>query len=136
MEITIEELKNRLESAAYVMRLLPPVKVQGFVTMKLEIVYSAQEIGLMEKRQIKITPSGEQITEMEETLSWLDILEPIERKLVWKRANRIPWKVLSYEFGYHRSKLTEKYNLSMAKILVFLNFSNVGTQLGGTNSKK
>ena len=119
-------LKDRLESAAYVMRMLPPIKIQGYTSSMPEIVYSAQEIAFMERQPMKLRPTGEQIDAMDEVLKWLEILEPMERKLVWKRAERIPWKLLCYEFGISRSQLNVKYDLSISKILGFLGLTMSG----------
>lgn len=116
-KLTIEDIKSRIESAVYVMRLLPPVKAQGYRSTMPDIIYTPQEIMLMDRKPIKPKPTSEQITQMDEVLVWLEVLEPWERKLVWKRGARIPWKVLSYEFGLHRSNLCRHYERALVKIL-------------------
>ena len=126
--IDINQIKERLEGAAYVMRLLPPVKVQGYVTSRFEIVYTPQEVAFMERRPIRLTPTSHQIDEMEEVFEWLNVLAPMERKLVWKRAERIPWKLLCYEFGISRSQLNVKYDLCLSKILGFVSNTMSGQQ--------
>lgn len=117
-DITIDEIKNRIESAVYTMKLLPPAKAQGYRLTKLDIIYTSQELVLMDKKTIKVRPTSEQITQMDEVLEWLEVLEPWERKLVWKRGTRVPWKVLSYEFGLHRSNLCRHYEKALVKILI------------------
>ena len=117
-KLTIEDIKSRIESAVYVMRLLPPVKAQGYRSTMPDVIYTPQEIMLMDRKPIKPKPTSEQITQMDEVLVWLEVLEPWERKLVWKRGARIPWKVLSYEFGLHRSNLCRHYERALVKILV------------------
>ena len=102
-EITIEQIKNDLETAAYVERILPKVKVQGYQCFgKLfPIKYTEQEIAFMEKLPIKVKPTQEQITIWETVvLEWLPVLTPEESRLVWKRANRFPWKMLCREFEF------------------------------------
>lgn len=83
-----------------------------------DIIYTPQEIAFMDRKPIKIRPTTEQITQMDEVLEWLEVLDPWERKLVWKRGARIPWKVLSYEFGLHRSNLSRHYEKALVKILL------------------
>lgn len=114
-----EKQLNHLEkkSMFYVMKLLPPVKVQGYHSTMPDIIYTPQEIAFMDRRPIKIRPTTEQITQMDEVLEWLEVSEPWERKLVWKRGAGIPWKVLSYEFGLHRSNLSRHYEKALVKIL-------------------
>lgn len=115
---TIEEIKNRIESAVYVMKLLPPVRAQGYRSAMPDIIYTPQEIVFMDRKPLKPRPTQEQISQMDEVLEWLEVLEPWERKLVWKRGARIPWKILSYEFGLHRSNLCRHYERALVKILV------------------
>lgn len=116
--MTVDEIKDRLESAAYVMRLLPPVRVQGYVSAKFDMTYTPQEIAMMDRKPRRPNPTQEQITKMDEVLRWLEVLEPVERKLVWKRAERIPWKVLSHEFGMHRSNLSRHYEKALVKLII------------------
>ena len=115
---TIEDIKNRIESAVYVTRLLPPVRVQGYRSAMPDIIYTPQEIIFMDRKPLKPHPTQEQISQMDEVLEWLEILEPWERKLVWKRGARIPWKVLSSEFNLHRSNLSRHYEKALMKILI------------------
>lgn len=116
--MTIEEIKSRIEEAVYVMKLLPPIKVQGYLQFWPEIMYSKKELAVMDVKPIKLTPTSEQIGRMDEVLRWLEILEPWECKLVWKRGARIPWKILSYEFGRHRANLSRHYEKALTKIIV------------------
>lgn len=117
---TIEEIKNRIEFAVYVMKLLPPVRAQGYRSAMPDIIYTPQEIVFMDRKPLKPRPTQEQISQMDEVLVWLEVLEPWERKLVWKRGARIPWKFLYREFGVCRSNINKKYDIAIMKILYFL----------------
>ena len=118
-EIIIQQLKEKLETAAYVERLLPKVKVNGYIpfAVRFTIKYSPQEIMFMDKKPIRLTPTREQITLWEKVvLEWLPLLSAEERNLVWKRANRIPWKLLSREFNVSRQILALRLNKALHKI--------------------
>ena len=117
---TIEEIKDHIESAVYVMKLLPPVRAQGYRSAMPDIIYTPQEIVFMDRKPFKPRPIQEQISQMDEVLEWLEVLEPWERKLVWKRGARIPWKFLCREFGVCRSNINKKYDIAIMKILYFL----------------
>ena len=71
----------------------------------------------MEKQPLRIRPTSDDITEMEEVLfvwiSWLDI---DERKLVWQRAERVRWKIICAQFGVGRTKAWEMYKCALGKI--------------------
>lgn len=113
----IEKIKDDLETAAYVERLLPPVRAPKYRCCMPDIVYTPQEIIFMEKKPLKIRPTQEQIALWEcVVLKWLPILSVDERRLVWKRANRIPWKLLCREFGVSRQGLSKNYCVAIAKI--------------------
>ena len=112
------------------MRLLPPVRVQGYVTSRFEIVYTPQEIAFMERKPLKMTATKKQLEDMDEVFEWLNVLAPAERKLVWKRAERIPWKLLCYEFGYERAEMWRRYQKALTKISFYLVGKNVGDKKG------
>lgn len=116
-EMTIEQIKDDLETAAYVERLLPPVRAPKYRSCMPEIVYTAQELIFMEKKPIKVYPTQEQISLWERVmLVWLPILSVDERRLVWKRANHIPWKLLCQEFCVSRQILALRHNKALLKI--------------------
>ncbi len=48
-------------------------------------------------------PGPRQITEAEEALFWLRWLERDDARIVWRRANRRPWKRICRELGINRA---------------------------------
>ena len=117
-DITIEKIKQDLETAAYVDRLLPAVRAPKYRCCMPDIIYTPQEIVFMDKRPLKVRPNQEQISLWEQVmLEWLPILSVDERRLVWKRANRIPWKLLCREFGVSRQMLALRHEKALIRIL-------------------
>ena len=51
---------------------------------------------------MKVLPSPQAISRMEETLTWNRFLEPDEAHLMWARAEGVPWKGICYRFGISR----------------------------------
>ena len=128
-EITIEQIKQDLETAAYVDRLLPPVKAPKYRCFMPEIIYTPQELMFMDRRLLKVKPTQEQISLWERVvLEWLPILSINDRRLVWKRANRIPWKLLCREFGLERTEMWRRYHGMLIKISFYINGKNVGNK--------
>lgn len=114
---TIEEIKRDLETAAYVERLLPPVRAPKYRCCMPEILYTQQEIAFMDHKPLHVRPTQEQIAIWETVvLKWLPLLNVFERKIVWKRANHIPWKLLCREFCISRQMLWLKYDRAIIKI--------------------
>ena len=113
----IEKIKYNLETAAYIDRLLPAVRAPKYRCCMPDIIYTEQEKIFMDKKPLKIRPNQEQISLWERVIfEWLPVLSVDERRLVLKRANRIPWKLLCREFGISRQGLSKNYNMALAKI--------------------
>lgn len=116
---TIEEIKQDLETAAYVERLMPAVRPPKYRCCMPEIIYTPQEIAFMDKRLVRPRPTQAQVTLWEMVvLDWLPLLTPYERNLVWKRANRLPWKLLCRELGRTRVHLWRIYDRALFKLTV------------------
>lgn len=125
--ITIEQIKKDLETAAYVERLMPPVRPPKYRCCMPEIVYTPQEIAFMDRRPVPPRPTQEQIAIWETViLEWLPILTPRESRLVWKRASHIPWKLLSIDFGIERTQIWKVHRNAINKIYFF----NLGKKCG------
>ena len=58
---TIAEIKANLETAAYVDRLLPPVRSPKYRCLMPEIIYTPQEIALMDRRPVRPRPTQAQV---------------------------------------------------------------------------
>ena len=115
--ITPEQIKDDLETAAYVERLMPPVRPPKYRCCMPDVVYTPQEIAFMDRRPVPMRPTPEQIDIWEKVvLVWMPILDVEERKLVWKRAKHIPWKLLCREFGVARQNLAIRYDKALIKI--------------------
>ena len=53
----------------------------------------------MEPQPMRVWPSAASITRLEQTFDWVLWIEEAERKLIWSRAARVPWKQISGELG-------------------------------------
>ena len=71
----------------------------------------------MERLPIKITATRDQINLWDKVvLEWLELLTPYERNIVWKRAQHIPWKLLTCELRRTRVHLWRIYDRALLKI--------------------
>ncbi len=114
---TIFDVKCELKFAVNV---LSRIKYSDFEQYKKQIPCDGDDFKLIEiysaSEWIK-RPTELEIARMERCLSWFDELAEFEKELVWRRANGVPWKVICYDMGFHRSNLSEKHNVALAKIL-------------------
>ncbi len=110
-------IEERLQSAARTLRRLPDTKVQGYFSTWPTIIREPLEILQMKPEPMRIRPSIQDITEMEEVLFvWLKWLEPEERRLVWLRAERVRWKLICGRFSVGRTKAWEMYRRALTRI--------------------
>lgn len=117
--VTVKQkyVEDRIHDAARTLRRLPEERVQGYFSTWPKIKRDEMEILQMEKEPMRIRPSMDDITQMEEVLFvWLRWLEVDERKLVWQRAERVRWKLICAQFGVGRTKAWEMYKCALGKI--------------------
>ena len=117
--VTVKQkyVEDRIRDAARTLRRLPEERVQGYFSTWPKIKRDEMEILQMEKEPMRIRPTSDDITEMEEVLFvWLRWLEVDERKLVWQRAERVRWKLICAQFGVGRTKAWEMYKCALGKI--------------------
>ena len=117
--VTVKQkyVEDRIHDAARTLRRLPEERVQGYFSTWPKIKRDEMEILQMKKEPMRIRPSMNDITEMEEVLFvWLRWLEVDERKLVWQRAERVRWKLICAQFGVGRTKAWEMYKCALGKI--------------------
>lgn len=121
-EWTEEMVADRLEDAARTMRRLPPVKAQGYVSAWPAIFYTEMEKLQMDKKPRKWPAMPEQVTRMEETCDWLLLLEDIDdRRLLWLRAERVPWKPICWKMGISRATANRRWKNGIRTIMQKLN---------------
>ena len=58
---------------------------------------------------------------MEETLGWLNWLEPIDRKVIWLRASGERWKTVCWKVGLRRAAAHEHWVYALCVIAWRLN---------------
>ena len=114
--MTIEEIKENLAFAAKVMRCLPKTGPHGYISSWPAILCQPGEAEVQPDGKNTYQPTAQDVSRMEEILDWFKPLNALETKLVWRRANKVSWKMISAELGYHRSKLDEKYRIALVKI--------------------
>jgi hypothetical protein len=57
---------------------------------------------------------------MEETLGWLNWLEPTDRKVIWLRASGERWKTVCWKVGLQRAAAHEHWRYALCLIAVRL----------------
>ena len=76
MQKNIEQLKQKLEFAADVMKRLPRVRAQGYRNFWPAVKHSQKEIREWESLPVYIRPTAEEISLMDKILDWHRPLDP------------------------------------------------------------
>lgn len=119
-------VKACLEDAATIHRRLPEVKVQGYYNLWPDTLKDEWE-RLYDTANGKSRlgpPMPPEVTYHESIMQWLLWLDPYHQKVVWMRANRLPWKILTATLGHGRTKLIGDWKQSLSIIVGHLNASN------------
>ena len=118
---TEKDVAERFEEAIATLRKLPAVRVRGYFNAWPEIVRSPREIATGDIKPMRLRPLPDAIDRMEETLDWIFWVNEQERKLIWSRASKKPWKVICQEIGYSRSIAWKKWQHALLRVAKRLN---------------
>jgi hypothetical protein len=94
---------------------LPEERVRGFYDLWPRLVGEPSRSGQ------PAAAAPEAIDRMDEVLGWLCWLEPDERRLVWLRAEGMPWKRITHRLGIGRTTAWQRWTIALLKISVRLN---------------
>ena len=110
-----ETVARRLQEAADVLARLPEERARGFYDLWPKIV------GAPCRASSPAAAMPEAIDRMDQVLGWLCWLEPEERRLVWLRAEGLPWKWITRRLGVGRTTVWQRWTMALLKISVRLN---------------
>jgi hypothetical protein len=105
-----ETVARRLQEAADVLARLPQEQACGFYDLWPRLVGEPCRYA----RPAAAAP--EAIDRMDEALGWLSWLEPEERRLVWLRAEGMPWKWITRRLGIGRTTAWQRWTVALLKI--------------------
>jgi hypothetical protein len=110
-----EAVASRLEEAVDVLARLPDQRVRGLYDLWPKLV------GQPGRHSRLAAAAPEAIDRMEEALGWLLWLEPEERRLVWLRAEGVPWKPITGRLGVGRTTAWQRWTVALLKLATRLN---------------
>lgn len=116
MSWTEKMVAERFEACVKTLRKLPAVRMGGYVSAWPDIVYTPKEINRQEPKPIRFTALPDEITRMEETLTWIHWVNEAERHLIWLRAYRVPWRVVARKTGVPRTSAQRYWEEALRKI--------------------
>jgi hypothetical protein len=112
---TPELIAERLEEAVDVLSRLPEDKVRGLYDLWPRLIGTPSRYA----RLAAAAPGA--IDRMDEALRWLCWLDLEERRLVWLRAEGLPWKWITRRLGIGRTTAWQRWTMALLKIATRLN---------------
>ena len=110
-----ETVAERLEEALDVLARLPEERVRELYDLWPRL------LGEPCRQPRPAAAAPEAIDRMDEALGWLLWLEPEERRLVWLRAEGVPWKRVAHWLGIGRTTAWQRWTAALLQIAVRLN---------------
>ncbi|WP_424931912.1 DUF6362 family protein [Amaricoccus macauensis] len=129
-EWTRDMVEERVEEAARVLRKLPGLRSQGTFSSWPDILRSPREIAFGDPKPMKVLPSPQAISRMEETITWNRFLERDDAHLMWERADGVSWKELCHRYGISRPTAHRRYAYALSVIAWRLNGREVHHRRG------
>lgn len=118
---TEEMVEKTFEEAIRTMQKLPTAKLRDYFTSWPQVIYSEIEILRMDQKPKKWPATPEAISRMEKACGWVLLLKEIEeRKIIWLRAKRTPWKLICGELGFSRATANRKWKSAILQITLLL----------------
>jgi len=93
------ELFDRFREAAKTCKRLPPIESPRLCQPSHQFVTDAKEAYGYNEVKLVIRPTGEQIDRMDETLTWLQMMDQEVARIVWAKANNSPWHFIGRMLG-------------------------------------
>lgn len=118
---TADDVADHFAEAFRTLRKLPPVRAQSYFGAWPQVLRTKREIAAMEPEPMRVVPSAKAISALERTFDWMTWIDEAERKLIWSRAARVPWKVIAGEMGCDRTTAWRRWQLALTKIAARLN---------------
>ncbi|MEO5334901.1 MAG: DUF6362 family protein [Magnetococcus sp. YQC-5] len=116
---TAKLVAQRFEEAAATLDRLPNCQLQQLRASWPAVL---QEFFDKDDRTIpRGPPTGEAIDRMDETLSWLRWLERQQVKLVWSKAEGVPWKLILRQLGVCRATAWQWWMSALTEVASRLN---------------
>lgn len=123
-QYTLREVEDRFEDAARTLRRLPDPPgsgPRGYGRSWPEYVHEAKHAYGWHQATMKIVPSAAEIARMEECLEWLSLVDPVDAKIIWLRAEGYRWRQVCIQTGLVRQTAWRRWVAALQTVTNRLN---------------
>lgn len=110
--ISRHEIEARLEEAALTLQRLPNPAgsgPRGYGSSWPEYVREARHAYGYHNAHVRVVPTAAEISRMEECLGWMRLVQPIDAKIIWMRAEGRRWREICIEVGMVRQSAWRRW---------------------------
>ena len=111
--LTPEQVAAQFEEAIETLRKLPGGLGLGFGTAWPEYVHSREERLRQKAKPIKLVALPDEITRLEQVQDWAASVSERERKLLWLRAYKTPWREIAAITGMSKSSVCRLWQTTL-----------------------
>ena len=115
------DVEAHFREAILTLKKLPLSMLKGCSSSWPEVLYSVRELAFQEQKPMRLRATPDAISRLEMALEWVTWVDVQERKLIWWRAAKKPWKAICWELGCTRSTAWRKRHTACSKIARILN---------------
>lgn len=116
-DLTVQWLIQRFEEASRTARFLPQLERSGYGRTWPAIIHQSWETLGRPEPSSYTPPSPQAVQRMLETMTWVQSVEVDERKLIWARAQREPWRDVCAQLGCDRTTAWRRWNRALEAVL-------------------
>jgi hypothetical protein len=77
----------------------------------------SEAYGYTTQRLMPLPPQPRAVSELDDVLPWLLVLDDTERRLVWARAGGVAWARLAREFGLSVGQLRYRHDTAIDRVV-------------------
>lgn len=128
MAVSLAEVEERFEEAAYTLR---HVRVErgprGYGSSWPDVVRSAfTAYGPEAARPMRVVPSAQAISRMEECIDWLRLVDGEDARIIWLKAEGVKWRHICIRSGCVRQTAWRRWVAALQTIVNKLNAQERG----------
>ena len=132
-QYTVREVEDRFEEAARTLRRLPNPPgsgPKGYGRSWPEYVQEAKHAYGWHEATMKIAPSAADIARMEECLEWLGLVDSVDARIIWLRAEGYRWRHVCIQVGLVRQTAWRHWVAALQTVTNRLNGRKVRVRSG------
>lgn len=123
IKMTVQEIEDRFEDAARTLRRLPDPPgsgPKGYGRSWPEYVHEAKHAYGWHEATMRIVPSAADIACMEECIEWPSLVDPVDAKIIWLRAEGHRWRHVCIQTGLVRQTAWRRWVTALQTIAMRL----------------